>query len=206
MCDQKVLRLILEFFTFHKFYMSNEDLCTTKYVFNQPHHHEWHKVDFFFWCTAGLNSKFTFFKTCCCTQVKEVSLPYYLAIIGGRTEMFMPFPREFVQSKTQTISSWICTGVAASLSFNNNHYTMCTVKVTNLGSMSFWFSDYSGIGYALAGHVDLPWFCSGVSCHSVKATWHECQGGLALMPHGCNQYFFNYQGAVSTSFNPLWRG
>ena len=42
---------------------------------------------------TGLNSEFFFSKTNNHTKVKELSLPYYIPIAGGRIVGFMPFPR-----------------------------------------------------------------------------------------------------------------
>ena len=51
----------------------------------------------------------------------RTSLPYYLPMAGGRITRFIPFPRAL-----QSVSSRICTRVAVSISYDDNHYTTCT--------------------------------------------------------------------------------
>ena len=41
-----------------------------------------------------MNSLFSFSLTGCFIKAKNSSLPYYLPIVGERTDEFMPFPRE----------------------------------------------------------------------------------------------------------------
>ena len=52
----------------------------------------WDKVNFKR-SIAGLNSEFSF-KTGCLTETKETSLSYYLTVVTGRTDRFMPFLRQ----------------------------------------------------------------------------------------------------------------
>ena len=70
---------------------------------------------------AGLNSEFSFSSTSCLTKAEEISLSYYLPIAGGRIIGFVPLPR--VLREMQSVSSWIWTRVAVSISYDNNHYT-----------------------------------------------------------------------------------
>ena len=50
--------------------------CNTRSIFKQS--------------KAGLNSEFFFPQTGCLTKAKEPNLPYYLPIVGGRKDGFMP--------------------------------------------------------------------------------------------------------------------
>ena len=58
----------------------------------------------------------------CHTKVKEPSL-LYLPIAKERIVGWIPFPRIFVLSKLQTISSRIWTLVAVLIFYDDNHYT-----------------------------------------------------------------------------------
>ena len=51
-----------------------------------------------------------FFLLNCHTLVKELSLPYYLPMAGGRTDGFLAFPRVLEQSAPQKASS-ACHGL-----------------------------------------------------------------------------------------------
>ena len=75
---------------------------------------------------TGLNSEFSFSKTCCLTKAEEPSLSYYLRIAGGRIIGFIPFPRVLVLCEMQSVSSRIWTRVAVSISCDDNHYTTGT--------------------------------------------------------------------------------
>ena len=82
----------------------------------------WHKVNFKQSLT-GLNSEFSFSQTGCHSKIKELSLPYYLPIAGGRIIGFIPFPRVLVQCEMQSVTSRIWIRVAVSIAYNDNHYT-----------------------------------------------------------------------------------
>ena len=73
---------------------------------------------------AGFYSEFSFSYTSCLTKAEEPSLPYYFPIAGGRIIGFIPFPRVLVLCEMQSVRSRIWTGVAVSISCDNNHYTM----------------------------------------------------------------------------------
>ena len=75
---------------------------------------------------TGLNSEFSFSHTSCLTKAKELSLPYYLPIAGGRIIGFIPFPRVLVLCEMQSVSSRIWTPVTMSISYDDNHYTTGT--------------------------------------------------------------------------------
>ena len=60
----------------------------------------------------------------CFTKVKELSLPYYLPIAGGRITRFTPFPRVLVLCELQTARIW--TKLTVSISYSSNNYTMGT--------------------------------------------------------------------------------
>ena len=74
----------------------------------------------------GLNSEFSFSKTCFLTKAEEPSLPYHLPIAGGRIIGFIPFPRVLVLCEMQSVSSRIWTRVTMSISYDDNHYTTGT--------------------------------------------------------------------------------
>ena len=75
----------------------------------------------FKWSKVGLNTEFSF-QIGCLNMAKEISLSNYLPIAGGRTDVFMLFPRALALSETQTTSSRIWTWVANSIS-HNNHFS-----------------------------------------------------------------------------------
>ena len=79
---------------------------------------------------SGLNSEFSFSKTSCLTKAEEHSLPYYLPIAGGRIIGSIPFPRVLVPCEMQSVSSKIWTRVAASISYDDKHFTP--------GTFSYW--------------------------------------------------------------------
>ena len=66
----------------------------------------------FRWNITGLNSKLFFFLTICHTKVKEISLPYYLLIVGGRIIVCISLPRVLALCEKPTASSKIWTEVA----------------------------------------------------------------------------------------------
>ena len=72
---------------------------------------------------TGLNSEFSFSKTFFLAEAEEPSLSYYLPIAGGRLIGFIPFPRVLVLCEMQSVSSRIGTGVAVSISYDDNHYS-----------------------------------------------------------------------------------
>ena len=72
---------------------------------------------------TGLNSGFSFTYTSCLTKAKELSLPHYLTIAGGRIIGFIPFPRVLVLCEMQSVSSRIWTRGAVSISYDDNNYT-----------------------------------------------------------------------------------
>ena len=75
---------------------------------------------------TGMNSEFSFSLTSCLTKAEEPSLSYYLPIAGERIIGFIPFPRVLVLCEMQSVSSRIWTHVAASISYDGNHYTTGT--------------------------------------------------------------------------------
>ena len=56
----------------------------------------------------------------------KTSLPYYLAITGGRMRGLIPFPRVLMLCEMQPATSRIWTRVTMSISYDDNHYTMGT--------------------------------------------------------------------------------
>ena len=59
-------------------------------------------------------------------MAEEPSLTYYLPIAGGRIIGFIAFPRVLVLREMQSVSFWIWTHVAVSISYDDNHYTTGT--------------------------------------------------------------------------------
>ena len=100
----------------HRYYHIYQPLCSGRI---------WHKVNFKQSLT-GLNSEFSFSYTSCLIKAEEPSLPYYLAIAGGRIIGFIPFPRVLVLCEMQSVSYRIWTRVTVSMSYDNNHYTTGT--------------------------------------------------------------------------------
>ena len=76
---------------------------------------------------TGLNLEFSFSLTSCRTKAEEPSLSYYLPIAAGRIIGFIPFPRVLVLCEMQSVSSRIWTGIAVSISYDDNHYTTGTL-------------------------------------------------------------------------------
>ena len=68
------------------------------------------------------------YKSSCLTKAEEISLPYYLPIVGGRIIGFIPFLMVLVLCEMQLVSSRIWTRVAVSISYDDNHYTRGTSK------------------------------------------------------------------------------
>ena len=60
---------------------------------------------------------------CCLTKAEELSLPYYIHIAGGRINWIIHFPWVLVLCETLSVSSRMWTGVAVSISYDDNHYT-----------------------------------------------------------------------------------
>ena len=58
----------------------------------------------FKWNLTGLNSEFSF-EIVFYTKVKELSLPNYLPIAGGRIVGYIPFPKVLMLCEMQTASS-----------------------------------------------------------------------------------------------------
>ena len=73
----------------------------------------WHKVNML---NGGLNLSFFFSLTGYHTKVKELSLPYYFLIAGGRIFESIAFARILTLYEMQTTSSTIWTRVAISIS------------------------------------------------------------------------------------------
>ena len=65
-------------------------------------------------------------------EAEEPSLPYYLPIAGGRIIGFIPFPRVLVLCEMKSVSSWIWSRVAVSHSYDDNHYTMGSMKIIEI--------------------------------------------------------------------------
>ena len=86
----------------------------------------WHKVNFFKRSVTGLNSEFSFSYTSCLTKAEEPRMPYYLPIARGRIIVFIRFPRVLLLCEMQSVSSWIWTRIAVSISCDDNHYTTGT--------------------------------------------------------------------------------
>ena len=111
---------------------------------------------------TGLNSEFSFSKTCCLTKAEEPSMSYYLPIAGGRIIGFIPFPRILVLCEMQSVSSRFWTRVAVSISYDDNHYSTGTFKmmisitvsaylfIYFLKALSFWSTLIPGIK-----HIDI---------------------------------------------------
>ena len=71
----------------------------------------------------GLNSEFSFSYNCYLTMSKELNLPYYLPIAGGRIIGFIPFPLVLVLCEMQSASYRIWTRVVVSIFCDDNHFT-----------------------------------------------------------------------------------
>ena len=72
---------------------------------NQTNQFLYHKCDtraIFMQSTVSLNSMISFCSTGCLIKVKHPSHLFYLSIVVGRTDGFMPFSRALVLSETQT--------------------------------------------------------------------------------------------------------
>ena len=82
---------------------------------------------------TGLNSEFSFSETSCLTKAEEPTLPYYLAIAGGRIIGFIPFPRVLVLCEMQSVASKICVCVYV---FIYHHYHQ-QVTLTTRSSQTF---------------------------------------------------------------------
>ena len=65
-------------------------------------------------------------------KAEELSLPYYLPIVGGRIIGFIPFPRVLVLCEMLSVSSRIWTCVAVFISNNDNHYTTGTSRTSSI--------------------------------------------------------------------------
>ena len=94
-------------------------------IYSSPLHGQ--DVTIFKWSFISLNSEFYFSKTLCHAKVKELSLPYHLAIVGERIIGFIHFPRVLRLCEMQTASSKIWTRVTVSISFDND----CNASVWN---------------------------------------------------------------------------
>ena len=75
---------------------------------------------------TGLNSEFSFSSTGYLTKPKDLRLPYYLPITGGRIIGFITYPRVLVLCEKQSVSSRVCTHVTVSISNDDNDYTTGT--------------------------------------------------------------------------------
>ena len=93
-------------------------------------------IFFFKRSLTGLNSEFSFSLTSCLTKAEETSLPYYLPIAGGIIIGFIPFPRVLVLCEMLSVSSRIWTRVAVSISYDDNHYTMGTLKLHTYANLN----------------------------------------------------------------------
>ena len=78
----------------------------------------WHKVNF-----RKETSWFSSISFLCLIKAEEYSLPYYLPIVGKRTNGFKFFSGALALRKMQTASSMIWTRVADSISYEDNCYT-----------------------------------------------------------------------------------
>ena len=103
-------------------------ICMLSYLPTPPPGQDRTQGQFFKRSLTGLNSEFSFSYTICLTKAEEPSLPYYLSIAGGRIIGFIPSLRVLVLCEMQSVSSRIWTGVAVSISNDNNHYTTCYNK------------------------------------------------------------------------------
>ena len=56
-------------------------------------------------------------------RLKNLVCPTILPIAGGRIIGFIPFPRVLALGEMQSVSSWIWTHAAVSISYDNNDYT-----------------------------------------------------------------------------------
>ena len=60
------------------------------------------------------------------TKVKELNLPYYFSVTGGRIIGIITFSKLFVLYEIQTAYPRIWTWFAVSISYDNNHYATST--------------------------------------------------------------------------------
>ena len=78
----------------------------------------WYEVNFK-QSLADLNSKFSFSSTSCHAMVKDLSLPDYLPIAGGKIVGFIHFLRVLALCKMETASSRIWTPITVSISYDD---------------------------------------------------------------------------------------
>ena len=88
---------------------------------------------------TGFTSEYSFSSTSCLTKAEEISLSYYLPVVGGRIIGFIPFPRVLVLYEMQSVSSRVWTRVTVSISFDDSHYTMGTSSPPSCNSLSYFF-------------------------------------------------------------------
>ena len=73
---------------------------------------------------AGLSSEFSFSKAGCLTKTKEISLPYYLPIAGGRIIGFIPLQGVLVLCNQPRPGFELVS--LCPLFYDDNHYTAGT--------------------------------------------------------------------------------
>ena len=94
---------------------------------------------------TGLNSEFSFSYTGCHTKVKELSLPYYLSIAGGRIIRLIPFLSVLLLCEMQTALSRIWTQVAVSISIDDNDYTADTLLIYLFARLQWQLAQLAGV-------------------------------------------------------------
>ena len=79
-----------------------EFISTHTLFTNPPTRAEYDTGSIFQQSLTGLNSEFSLSFTSRLTKAKEISLPYYLPIAGGRIIGYIPFPRVLVLCEMQS--------------------------------------------------------------------------------------------------------
>ena len=92
---------------------------------------------------TGLGSEFCVFLTGCLTKAKELSLRYYLPLVGGRLIGFIPSPKVFVQCELKSASSRFWTRGSVSISKDNNYYATSTSVCRRRWRIFTWVSKVS---------------------------------------------------------------
>ena len=122
-----------------------------------PSHKDTPQSQFLKWSSTGLNSKFSFFKISCHTNIKKPSLPNYLPIAGGRILGSMPFPRVLVLRGMQIVLSKIWPQVAVSISYDIH----CTTSASKQNLLKPY--NYTIYVYSCTALVDLV----------IWSSWHR---------------------------------
>ena len=78
---------------------------------------------------TGLNSVFLFSYTSCHSKFTELSLPYYLSMVGGRIIGCIPFPKGISTMWNANSLVEDLNSVAMSISYDGNQLPVCKQKI-----------------------------------------------------------------------------